>query len=114
MDSLPEPLVLDFDGPLGVYEAAFDRRRIAAAMDERGRVTLVRPHAIVIDVPEGTQRAVDKARKAIDADDEVVLMPETGVKPAGGVLGARIDGYDAKVDGKWRTRRPPGAAHEVQ
>ena len=57
----------------------------------------------MIDVPEGTQRAIDKARKAIDADDEVVLMPETGNQPAGGVLAARIDGYDAKVDGKWRT-----------
>ena len=114
MDPLPEPLVLDFDGPLGVYEAAFDRRRIAAAMDERGRVTLVRPHAIVIDVPEGTQRAVDKARKAIDADDEVVLMPETGAKPAGGVLGSADRRLRRK--GRWEVAdvRPPGAAHEVQ
>ena len=34
MDPLPEPLVSDFDGPLGLYEEAFDRRRIAVAMDE--------------------------------------------------------------------------------
>ena len=80
MTTLPEPEVLDFDGPLGEYEEPFKRRRIAAAMDERGQVTLVRPHCIVIDVKDDTDHNVDDAVAAIEHDDEVILM---GGQPVG-------------------------------
>ena len=99
MTSLPDVELVDFDGPLGDFEQPLKRRRIAAAIDARGRVALVRPHCIVIDVQD-TDHDVDDAVAAIEHDDEVVVMGE----PVGGMVGARIDDYTELSGERWHTQ----------
>ena len=50
MSSWTDGDLYDFDGSIGPLERAFGRRRIAVATDEIGRVVLVRPNSVVIDV----------------------------------------------------------------
>ena len=72
----------------------------------------------MIDVPEGTQRALEQGPvKAIDADDEVVLMPEQPAPSSGGQDAGRAhrrlrrEGRMAEVGERATCSRP---AQEVQ
>jgi hypothetical protein len=49
--------VFDYDGPLGAFEEALARRRIAVVNDRAGRICLVRPDSVVLE-PDASGRQV--------------------------------------------------------
>ena len=56
MSSWVDGATWDFDGPVGAYERAFARRRIAVGADEAGRPFLLRPNSVVFDLQKDSPR----------------------------------------------------------
>ena len=92
MSSWTDGDLYDFDGVIGPLERAFGRRRIAVATDEIGRVVLVRPNSVVIDVAGDDRHEFGEIRDCVRQFD-LDLMGAPRTEPASGLVAARIDGY---------------------
>ena len=59
MSSWSDGAPWDFDGPLGGYERAFARRRIAVGADDAGRPFLLRPNSVVFEIQKDSEEERD-------------------------------------------------------
>ena len=78
--------LVDHPARLGRLAPIFDRRRIAMAADTNGRVVLVRPDSVVVDVG-ATDDALARLRALVgklfpNSDRELVGDPGDGGSPA--------------------------------
>ena len=63
MSSWSDGTPWDFDGPVGGYEPAFARRRIAVGADDAGRPFLLRPNSRRVRDPEGAATSGPRVRQ---------------------------------------------------
>jgi hypothetical protein len=94
----------DYDGPLGPFEDALARRRIAVASDPRGRIALLRPDSVVLEFGD----RFDEVQQLVQDHRLEVLggtLPEE--PPASGTIAVR-PGPDDRVGAtppRWRATK---------
>lgn len=76
----------DYRGPLGAVEVQLARRRIAVATDRGGRISLVRPDSVIVDIADKEFKSVKDVVKARGLD---VLGGMPRGRPRSGRFGAR-------------------------
>ena len=87
--------LVDFDGPLGALEPELARRRIAVASDADGRLCLVRPDSVVLELDEADDAGLADARRLVDEQRFEVLGDSIGgTPPPSGMVALRVGRHE--------------------